>query len=83
MRIAIDKLGRVVLPKSTRMHLGVQPGDEFELEEQGECVVLKFVSHRQTLERKNGVLVFTGEPTGDIEFAQRQSREDRHKAMGF
>jgi len=77
MHIAIDKFGRVVIPKSMREHLGFLPGSELILEEYEDKIVLQKVDHRAPVINKKGVLVFTGQATADIESAVHQLRQAR------
>jgi len=37
-RLVIDKAGRVVIPKTLREHLRLEPGDSLELESVGEQI---------------------------------------------
>jgi AbrB family looped-hinge helix DNA binding protein len=83
MKVAIDKLGRIVLPKKVRNHLGLRAGDELELEEQGDAIILRFEPESSGLQIKNGVLVFTGEPTGDLQLAEKTERLNRIRKLGF
>jgi AbrB family looped-hinge helix DNA binding protein len=59
--IPIDKAGRVVLPKEVRDRLGIQAGNEFEVIEEENRIVLKPVEKQPKLVRKGSVLVFSPE----------------------
>ncbi len=39
--VEVDDRGRITIPKSVRERLGVVPGDEFEIETEGSCIVLR------------------------------------------
>lgn len=81
MQVAIDKFGRVIIPKEIRDHLGLKPGALLQIIEQDDNVLLKSVSQKKALSRKNGVLVFTGKAIGDIESAIEQERDERLKDL--
>ncbi len=77
MNIAVDKFGRVVLPKIIRNHFGLRAGSELELEETEGTIVLRVIDERSLLEMDNGVLVFTGKSLGNMEDVLFQVREER------
>lgn len=77
MQVAIDKFGRVLIPKVIRRHLGIKPGSILQIEEHADDILLKLVEAKSPLERKQGVLVFTGEATEDLESVIQQERERR------
>lgn len=61
--LTIDKAGRVVIPKSLREELQLQPGDALELVSAGEAITLRPVRGTGPLSREHGVWVFrTGQP---------------------
>ena len=77
MELTIDKFGRMVLPKSIRDELGLEPGDKLEASEQDGTLVLHPVRETASLLDKDGVLVFAGVPAGDTADAVRRQRQDR------
>jgi AbrB family looped-hinge helix DNA binding protein len=60
MTVTLDKAGRVVIPKTLRDELRLEPGDSLELESEGERVTLSPVRSASPLSRKRGVWVFRG-----------------------
>jgi AbrB family looped-hinge helix DNA binding protein len=82
-RLVMDKAGRVVIPKSLRKELHLEPGDELELESSGEKIILRPVRGIGPLAKEQGVWVFrTGKPmpastTDDL---LQQIREERDLA---
>lgn len=62
MQTAIDKFGRVNIPKTIRDRLGWQPGTILEIQEVDDALVLKIQNDEPRLMRENGFLVFTGKP---------------------
>ncbi|MEK6697494.1 MAG: AbrB/MazE/SpoVT family DNA-binding domain-containing protein [Nitrospirota bacterium] len=82
MKTTLDRFGRVVVPKDIRDRLGLKPGAELEIDEQGNEVVLKPVEHETPLKLEEGVLVFTGTATGDLKEAVRTHREERLLKVG-
>lgn len=81
MHASIDKFGRVLIPKSIRDHLGIQAGTLVQVLEHDHEILLKLVDHENPLQRKDGILVFTGEATDDIENIINVEREKRLKDL--
>ncbi len=86
MTLKIDKAGRVILPKPVRDRLGLTAGNDLEIQETPEGIVLRPAGRRPSLIRKGSFLVHTGEiPQGyDILKAIDEDREERmRKAWGL
>lgn len=81
MQVSIDKFGRVLIPKAVRDHLGIKPGSVLQVSERDHEILLKVLTEKTSLQRKSGVLVFTGEATSDIESAIQKEREERFKDL--
>jgi AbrB family looped-hinge helix DNA binding protein len=60
MTLTLDKAGRVVLPKTLRGELHLEPGDTLELESEGERMTLRPVRTASPLRKEQGVWVFRG-----------------------
>ena len=75
MRTTLDKPGRLVLPTSIRDALDLRPGDALEIEERAGCIVLRPITERNSVLQKEGVLVFSGTPDGDLAEAIWRHRE--------
>lgn len=58
--VTLDKAGRVVIPKTLRNELHLEPGDSLELESEGERVTLRPVRSASPLRKEHGVWVFRG-----------------------
>jgi AbrB family looped-hinge helix DNA binding protein len=58
VRLTIDKAGRVVIPKSLREKLHLEPGDALDMETVGEEITLRPVRGTGPLTREHGVWVF-------------------------
>ncbi|MDQ2843100.1 MAG: AbrB/MazE/SpoVT family DNA-binding domain-containing protein [Acidobacteriota bacterium] len=58
--LTLDKAGRLVIPKALRDELNLEPGDQVELESEGECVTLRPVRSASPLRKEQGVWVFRG-----------------------
>jgi AbrB family looped-hinge helix DNA binding protein len=69
MRVAIDKLGRIVVPKPIRERYHLYPGAELELETEANGIQLSLISPKGTLVRKHGVLVHHGAAVVDFDIA--------------
>jgi AbrB family looped-hinge helix DNA binding protein len=61
--VTIDKAGRLVVPKEIRDRLGLQPGDELEVEEyNGRIELFKPRPERGLIETVNGLLTLAPDP---------------------
>ena len=58
--VILDKAGRVVIPKNLREELHLEPGDQLELEHEGERVTLRPMRAGSPLRKEHGVWVFRG-----------------------
>lgn len=84
MHSTLDKFGRVVIPKPVRDALHLTPGTALSVEGRNGEVVLKPRSEAPALKRKGGLLVFAGQPTGDLlDAVERHRRERLRKASGL
>ncbi len=85
-KVALDKAGRIVLPKPLRDELNLSPGDTLEVAVCGERITLQPIRITPPLRKERGIWVFrTGEklPGSVVEQTLRQVREERHRsAMG-
>jgi AbrB family looped-hinge helix DNA binding protein len=83
MKVSIDRAGRIVIPKSVRREMHLEPGDTLELELQGDGVALRPARKSASFRMVDGVwLVRTGVPLSeaDVQEAAEQARlkrEDR------
>jgi len=82
MEVTIDKFGRVILPKPVRDGLDLEAGSVLVVEEIEEGIVLKPVREAPDIVDEDGVLVFVGEPTGNIGAATDSLRRKRLRALG-
>jgi AbrB family looped-hinge helix DNA binding protein len=81
--LTIDKAGRVVIPKSLREELRLEPGDCLEMEKVGEEITLRPVRGTGPLTKEHGVWVFrSGQPlpASATDEMLRQLREERDSA---
>jgi AbrB family looped-hinge helix DNA binding protein len=63
MTVTIDKAGRLVVPKEIRDRLGLQPGDELEIDEyNGRIELSKPRPERALVESLNGLLTLAPDP---------------------
>jgi AbrB family looped-hinge helix DNA binding protein len=79
MEATVDRFGRIVIPKRVRDELGLGAGSVLEIEECDERIVLSVRRDEPDLVRVNGVLVYTGEATGDLEEAVEAQRRGRSR----
>ena len=82
MEALIDKYGRIVIPKQIRDNLNLEPGAPVRIEERERTIVLKPICGEPDLVMKDGVLVFSGKATGDLEKAVERHREKRLEHAG-
>jgi AbrB family looped-hinge helix DNA binding protein len=81
MRLTLDKGGRIVIPKSLREALQLEPGDMLELEHTGDALTLRPVRGTGPLAKEQGVWVFrSGQPlaasTTDAVLEQLRTERD-------
>lgn len=77
MQSTLDKFGRVVIPKPVRDELHLTPGTALSVEERNGEIVLKPTWETPPVVRKGGLLLFSGEASGDllgVEADQRRAR---------
>jgi AbrB family looped-hinge helix DNA binding protein len=79
--LAIDKSGRLVLPKRVREDLHLQPGSRLRLEQKGSSLVLTPEAEETALAERHGLLVVTGEMMGGVP-DHREIREARSRRHG-
>jgi AbrB family looped-hinge helix DNA binding protein len=77
--VTLDKAGRVVLPKTLRDELRLQPGDTLELDSAGDTVSLRPVRSATPLRKERGVWVFRTGGTLTAEAAAKAVREMREQ----
>jgi AbrB family looped-hinge helix DNA binding protein len=82
METTVDKFGRVVIPKKIRDEHDLEPGTQVRIEEKDDGIILIPVRGEHNLRSKDGVLVYTGMPTGDIGDVVSKHREKRARSVG-
>jgi AbrB family looped-hinge helix DNA binding protein len=82
MEAILDRFGRIVIPKKIRNDFNLKPGDQIRIEEKDEIIVLRPVEGEPNLHWKDGVLVFSGAPIGDLANVLEKHRENRIKDLG-
>ena len=82
MQTTIDRFGRIVLPKKLRDDFNLEPGSQIHIEESGQQIILKPIHGEPNLRLKEGVLVYSGIPQGDLNNALAKHREERLKSFG-
>ena len=84
MKLRLDKLGRVVLPKPLRARYGLRPGTELEVSEGAQEFVLRPARSSPTMVNDRGIWVHQGVPQGEVDFTKviRENREERLKQLG-
>jgi AbrB family looped-hinge helix DNA binding protein len=82
MRTKVDRFGRIVVPKEIRDRHGLLPGSEIEIEDFTESIVIHVLSDLPGLVEKQGILIFRGRATGDLDSAIRVHRNERLRKSG-
>jgi len=82
METTLDKFGRIVIPKKVREDFNLKAGTQFSIEESEQTIILKPIHDKPKLILKDGVLVFSGTPTGNLDEALKKHREERTSALG-
>lgn len=84
MKLKLDKLGRVVLPKPLRARYGLRPGTELEISEGAQEFALRPARNGPSWVENHGVWVHQGVPQGELDFAKalREDREERLQHLG-
>ena len=77
METTLDRFGRVVIPKQLREDLGLQPGSVLRIKQDDQKISIEPVHDEPTLVVKDGVLVYQGIATGDIERVIKAHRQER------
>ena len=75
--VTLDKFGRVLIPKKVREQLGLAIATQLALEVIDGKLMLVPVSQVPKVYHEGGVLVVEAEPTGDLETAINELREER------
>jgi AbrB family looped-hinge helix DNA binding protein len=79
MKLNIDRVGRIVIPKPMRKRLGLTSGTELEAVEQQGGVLLRPIVQKPSLIKVDGVWVHQGtsEPGANWERLVDDAREER------
>jgi AbrB family looped-hinge helix DNA binding protein len=85
MTLTLDKMNRLVVPKSLRDRLALQPGDELEITLEGDAMRLRPLHPSASTSLEKGILVCSSEvPTAawDISAFMEQQRDQRSRELG-
>jgi len=81
METTLDRFGRIVIPKEIRDDFNLKPGSPIRIEESDQVIILKPIQGDANLHWKDGVLVFSGTPLGDLSKELEKNRQDRAKDL--
>jgi len=81
METTLDRFGRIVIPKVIRDDFNLKPGSPIRIEESDQVIILKPIQGDANLHWKDGVLVFSGTPLGDLSKELEKNRQDRAKDL--
>ena len=82
--LTIDKAGRVVIPKTLRDELRLEPGDSLTLESDGDLLMLRPVRSSSPLRKKRGIWVFHGDrkiSAAETDQALETVRQERDREL--
>ncbi|HWB02537.1 MAG TPA: AbrB/MazE/SpoVT family DNA-binding domain-containing protein [Verrucomicrobiales bacterium] len=85
MKLSLDKMGRLVVPKPLRDRFALQPGDELEATLEVDGIKLRPVPPASAVTTKEGILVCSSElpPSAwDTAAFIEQQRDQRHRDLG-
>ena len=82
MKTTMDRFGRIVVPKQLRDRHGLRPGCEVEIEDGANEITLRPLFDLPGLVEKEGILVFRGRATGELDSAVRHHRDERLRRAG-
>lgn len=85
MKVAVDKFGRILIPKKFRHRLGLIPGVELELVESVNGFSATILDNGMTVVRERGVMYVQGvEPFDVVQDlkAERAERGDKKAGIG-
>ena len=77
--VAIDKAGRIVVPKKLRDDLHLVPGTRLRIERSGDRLVFEQASSEPQLIKKDGMWVVSGDPITEVDVSEliRQGYAER------
>lgn len=85
MKLTLDKMSRVVVPKRLRDRFSLKPGDDLEVTIEADGIRLRPAAPLSPLAQENGILVCTSEiPTSvwDLGAFIEGQREQRNREVG-
>ena len=82
METTLDRFGRIIIPKNVRDDMGLEAGVVFQIQKQGEKIVLQPLQGEAQVVERDGILVFTGVAVGDVSQTLHEHRRGRLKRIG-
>ena len=81
MDATIDRFGRILIPQKLRKIFGLKPGVVLKIEGSEKEIRLKPLEDKPSLARKDGVLVFSADPTDDLVGLIDKVRSERNRNL--
>lgn len=82
MKVIVDKIGRVLIPKKIRDYLGIKPGTKLNIQTACDGVVkLELIEVAKLLAKEGGALVYQGYKTEELGNEVNVSRDARNKDL--
>ncbi len=85
MKLTLDRMGRIVVPKPLRERLALKPGDSLEVALEPDGLRLRPVALTPVLEKQDGILVCTSEvplAAWDLGRFMEEERSRRSRELG-
>ncbi len=77
METTVDRFGRIVIPKSLRELLGLDPGTAVEITAEGPDLVLHPLHGEPNIVVREGVTMYDAAPVGDVDHVIQKERQKR------
>ena len=81
MLLKVDAAGRVLLPQPQRKRFHLTPGSQLEIEVEADGIRLRPQAPVPSLSEEDGLLLYEGEPTGDLLHAVEEVRARRDEQV--
>ncbi len=81
MITTLDRYGRIVIPKKLREHLGITRHTNLNIKEEGERIVIEPIHSEDVLVNKEGILVYTGNISSEINDLLKANRNNRIRKL--
>ncbi len=81
MVTTLDRYGRLIIPKKFREHLGITKDTNLNIHEDGKRLIIEPIQSKDVLVIKEGMLVYTGNISGDADKLLSTERNNRDRKL--